>query len=229
MILTSNYTPPNDGSFNRRFISIHFPKEEKKEIEEQEEFKNKFNENKDSLSVLGDFSARHVVDNPSLLMNKKWADIAKDILVHFYEFAKIPIPGWIDLFEEQKDAVDESSENAHFDLRAFLLDTVNNAYARNKRFDQSEIEPNIHSRLQYCLTNNLISFLSESKDHTLIITHDIMTRLREKNGIENITSLKDVGSQIGFNSTSKYINGKKMRVLEGRREVFNNFIDLGMN
>ena len=81
----------------------------------------------------------------------------------------------------------------------------------------------------YCLTNKLISFLSESKDHTLIITHDIMTRLREKNGIENITSLKDIGSQIGFNSTSKYINGKKMRVLEGRREVFNNFIDPGMN
>jgi hypothetical protein len=56
-----------------------------------------------------------------------------------------------------------------------------------------------------------------------------MTRLREENGIENITSLKDVGSQIGFNSTSKYINGKKMSVLEGKRDVFNNFIDPEMN
>ncbi len=35
MILTSNYAPPNDGSYNRRFFSIHFSEEEKKESEEQ--------------------------------------------------------------------------------------------------------------------------------------------------------------------------------------------------
>ena len=181
--------------------------------------------NKRCLSVLSDFAASYILDNPSKLLDSNWNNLAEEILCHFYELVEYPKPDWIEYFEEQRDAIDESSEKTHFDLRAFLLNTINDAYARNKRFDHSEIEPKIYSKLHYCLTNNLISFLSESKDHTIIITQDIMTRLREKNGIENLTSLKDVGSQIGFKYTNKNINGKKMRVLEGRREVFNNFIE----
>jgi hypothetical protein len=64
-----------------------------------------------------------------------------------------------------------------------------------------------------------------SKDDTLIITRDIMTRLREKNSIENIASLKDVGSQINFIYTYRYLNRRRMRVLEGKREDFNSFIN----
>jgi hypothetical protein len=229
LILTSNHAPPNDGSFNRRLTSIHFPEEEKKDAEEQATFNKLLENNKRYLSVLGDFAASYILDNPSKLLDSNWNDLAEEILCHFYELVGAPKPDWIEYFEEQRDAIDESSEKTHFDLRAFLLNSINDVYARNKRFDHSDIEPSICSKLDYCLGKGLISFLSESKDHTIIITHDIMTRLRERNGIENLTSLKDVGSQIGFNSTSKYIDGKKMRVLEGKRDVLNNFIDPDMN
>ena len=68
-----------------------------------------------------------------------------------------------------------------------------------------------------------------SKDNTLIITHDIMTRLREHHSIENISILKDVGSQIEFKYVNKDVNDKKSRVLEGRSDVFNSFIDPEMH
>jgi hypothetical protein len=228
MILTSNYSPPNDGAFNRRFISIPFPIEEKKEIEEQAEFKNKFNEYKDSLSVLGDFTARHIIDNPSLLTTKKWTDIAKDILVHFYDFAKVSIPDWIDLFEEQRDVIDESSEKTHYDLRSFLLNTINDIWIRHKKLDHSEPDPNVISKLDFCLDQGLISFLSKSKDNALIITHDIITQIKKNGAIENITSLRDIGDSIGFEYVSRYVNSKKMRVLEGARNVFVEFVDSWM-
>jgi len=228
MILTSNYTPPNDGSFNRRFISVHFPEEEKKANEEQEEFKKKFNENKKSLSVLGDFCVRHIIDNPSMLTNKRWIDIAKDILGHFYEFAKVPLPEWIDLFEEQRDSIDEITEKTLFELRAFFIDTINDEWARHKKFDDSETDPDIFSKFDFCLEKRLIPFLSKTKDNTLIITHDIMTQLKEKHSIENITTLKDIGYQIGFKYANKAVYGKKMRVLEGEIKDFNKFIDADM-
>jgi hypothetical protein len=225
LILTSNYAPPNDGSFNRRLTNIHFPEEEKKDAEETATFNKLLEKNKRYLSVLGDFATSYIIDNPSKLLDSTWQDLAKEILCRFYELMGSTNPDWIENFEEQRDAIDESSEKTHFDLRAFLLNTINDTYTRNKRFDHSEIEPDVYSKLDYCLRNNLISFLSMSKDDTLIITRDIMTRLREKNSIENIASLKDVGSQINFIYTYRYLDRRKMRVLEGKREDFNSFIN----
>jgi Bifunctional DNA primase/polymerase, N-terminal len=124
MILTSNYTPPSDGSYNRRFVSIHFSEEEKKDAEEQEVFKKLLNENKNCISILGDFTTSYIRDNPSILLNKKWPDIAREILVHFYKLVNIPIPEWIELFEEQRDAIDESSEKTIFELRSFFMNKI---------------------------------------------------------------------------------------------------------
>ena len=55
MIFTSNFAPPTDGAYNRRFISLHLTEEEKKERKEQDEFKKYFDDSKvkNSLSMLG--------------------------------------------------------------------------------------------------------------------------------------------------------------------------------
>lgn len=102
MILTSNYAPPNDGSYNRRFVSIHFSEDEKKETNEQEKFKKEFDSNKHSLSILGDYALCYILKDPSMLVSKKWYESAKEILTSFYDFAGMPIPGWIDRFVEQR-------------------------------------------------------------------------------------------------------------------------------
>jgi hypothetical protein len=230
MILTSNYTPPSDGSYNRRFVSIHFSEEEKKDAEEQKVFKKLFNENKKCITILGDFTASYIRDNPSILLDKKWPDIAREILAHFYKLVNIPVPEWIDLFEEQRDAIDESSEKTQCELRSFFMNKINHVYASNKKFDSTDakIDVDIYSKLNYCIEKKLIPFLSEQQEKTLIITVDIMKELKSNQSIENLTSLKDVGMLLGFKYASKYVNGKKMRVLEGTRESLIKFIDSEM-
>jgi hypothetical protein len=225
MMLTCNYAPPSDGSYNRRFISIHFPEGEKKEIEDQVEFNRSLSENKRCLSVLGNFAAQHITDNPLILIRKEWQDIALDVLVEFYRYAGCQTPEWIDYLEEQRDAIDESSEKTHFELRAFLISKINDAYSRNCRPDYTGAEIDILLKLDHCLKNRLVPFISEAAENTLLITQDIMEELRRSNqGIENLTGLKDVGAQFGFTHVNKYINRRKMRVLEGKKERLLEFI-----
>jgi hypothetical protein len=226
MILTSNYSPPNDGAHNRRFLSIHLSEEEKKEIEEQEAFKKLLDENKNCISILGDFTASYIRDHPSILLDKAWNDIAKEILVHFYDFVDIPVPEWIEYLEEQRDAIDESSEKTLFELRSFLMNRINDVYVKHRKFESTiDTDTYISSKLGHCVKYNLIPFLSEKEENILIITVDIMRELRLNQGIENITSLKDVGSLLAFEYANRYVNGKKMRVLEGTKESIIKFID----
>jgi DNA-binding transcriptional regulator WhiA len=53
-----------------------------------------------------------------------------------------------------------------------------------------------------------------------------MRELRLNHSIENLTSLKDVGSLLDFEYTNRYINGRKRRLLEGTKENFIKFIDV---
>lgn len=228
MIFTSNHQPINDSGYNRRMESIHFSKNEKKEEEEQQQFKKLFEENRKYLSVLGNFAASYIADNPKVLLEISWREISKDMLRRFYQFAEKDIPKWIEYFEEQRDAVDESTEMTHFDLRAFLLNKINETFSRYSRFDGDQNMDNISltltSKLKYCLQNKLISFFHEINDDNILITVDIMKELKKGN-LENVTSLKDIGILLNFKYNNKSFNGKKMRVLEGKLDNLVNFLE----
>ena len=101
-------------------MSIHFPEEEKKEKEEQEKFKRLMTENRDCLSILGDFAACYITSNPSTLLTKEWIEISIDILTSFWRSVDMKRPSWIDYFEEQRDAIDESSQKTVFELKSLF-------------------------------------------------------------------------------------------------------------
>ncbi len=224
MIFTLNHPQPSDGARNRRFISIHFTEEEKKEPDKQKEFEIQFERARNSLAVLGDFAASCIRDNPSVLLNKEWNDIAIEILEKFYKLVdtQAQAPDWIYLLEEQRDAIEESSNNTMLELRAFLIDKINNAYSRLGKYQDMELD--IISKLDYCTDKNLIPFLSRPNDNTLMITKDIMSDIKLNRNIENITGLDSLGLLIGFEYVSKYVNKKKVRVLWGNRIDFIDFI-----
>jgi hypothetical protein len=52
-----------------------------------------------------------------------------------------------------------------------------------------------------------------------------MDEIKRGDKIENVTSLKDIGTQLGFEYVNKYINNKKMRVLEGAHSNLLKFIN----
>lgn len=230
MILTSNYQPINDSGYNRRMILIHFSRDEKKVESEQILFNELFEKNKTYLKVLGDFTALYIQENKNELLEKPWVEVSKNILKKFYLYAEMEAPEWIEFFEEQKDAVDESTEKTHFGLRAFMIDRINETFTRHIRSLDAEtksslIMNDIRSKIEFSLKNNLISFLHSSDYDTIVITVDIMAELKN-NELENLTSLKDVGSLLDFKYVNKNFNGKKMRVLEGSLKKLVNFIEL---
>jgi len=222
LILTSNYAPNNDGGLGRRFISIHFPKDEKKEVEEENKFKILLQDKKQYLKVLGDFGMQYISKDPLVLSKEDWKEITKRILIEFYQYADKEVPEWIEYFIEQRDAIDESNEKIQSALRAFFRNKINDVYSRNKDLNSSI--SGLNDKLEYCLKNELISFLQDMRGN-IIVTHDIMDEIKRGDRIENITSLKDIGSQVDFEYVSKYINNKKMRVLEGTRSKLLKFIN----
>jgi hypothetical protein len=155
---------------------------------------------------------QYVSKDHSIFLKNDWKDITKRILTEFYQYADKEAPEWIDYFIEQRDAIDESNEKTMFTLRSFLVTKINEIYSRHGGTDN--MADNLSERLEYCLHNELISFLHDMKDN-IIITHAIIDEINIKNRIENITSLKDIGLHLGLEYTSRYINNKKMRVLCG--------------
>lgn len=230
LILTSNYSPPNDGSLSRRFTSIHFSKDEKKESDEQLSFGKIMEENRKYLPVLGKFTEQYIDKDPSVLFRRDWKDIAKKTLIDFYQFADLEKPEWIDYFIEQKDAIDESNEKTMFALRAFLVDRINSAFSRNSRNDNNF--NGLKEKLEYCLDYNLVPFLhritskGRVKENTIIITHDILDEMNKSwTKIENITTLKDIGLQLGLEHGGKYLNDKKTKVVFGPQSKLVKFIN----
>jgi hypothetical protein len=224
LILTSNFAPNNDGGFGRRFISIHFPKDEKKEADEEENFKKLLQEKKQYLKVLGDFTMQYICKDPSIFSKNDWKEIAMKILIEFYQYAGKEVPEWVKYFIEQKDAVDESNEKTMFALRAFFVAKINSAYSSNTK--NSTIYTTITEKLEYCVNYHLIPFLhrttirggsgNEGRCDTIVITHDILDEINSgRNNIENITALKDIAVQLGFTYDGKYLNGKKTKVVFG--------------
>lgn len=227
-IFTSNLPPVSDAGYNRRFVSINFPENEKKDSE-QEEFGSLLEENKKYLSVLGDYAANFIKENPKILTEKEWNDIAVEVLESFYKFAEKPRPHWIDFIEEQRDPIDESTERTVFELRAFFIDRINEDYARNYKSHPTLVDPylnnDIFTKLNFLLRNKVVSFLHEISNHEIIITIDILKELRKNQNIENITTLKDVGNLIDFKYGFRYVHGRKMRVLIGDRTSLVGFLD----
>lgn len=120
-------------------------------------------------------------------------------------------------------------EKTHFELRGFFVNKINDAYNKNIRIDNRACtysDVDIRQKFKYSMKNKLLSFISEIKESSMMVSVDIMKELRMLAGIENITGLKDIGFQIGFNYQNIRVNGKRMRVLVGKKEDFMSFVDM---
>lgn len=226
-ILTSNYSPPSDPAYSRRVLSIHFPREELHDQKEAEEFKKWLSERIDVLGVLGDFVAKYLMENPDILKTKQWEDLAKVILAEFYKTGGIEGPKWLDNFIEQK-SIEESSDETHFELRAFFMETITNTYSRHIKTltpNQSQdivLDVSFASRLNFCLNNELIPFLhqhiNKRNETEIAITADIFVELKKRK-IQNITHLRDLANELGFEYCQRRLGGIQTKVVCGERQI----------
>jgi hypothetical protein len=230
-ILTANYSPPSDPAYRRRVLLIHFTKEELHNDKEANEFKQWLYERIDVLGILGDFAAKYVIDNPDVLITKQWEDIAKVILIEFYKTAGKEAPSWLNYLIEQK-VIEESSEETHFELRAFFMDIITNTYSKHIRTltanQDTILDLSFASRLNFCLDNELIPFLHQhvnrKNELEIAITADVFTELKKRK-IENITHLRDLSTELGFEYCQRKLGGIQTKVVCGQRNKFIEFLE----
>ena len=245
MFLTSNSKPPEDSGYRSRNILIQHTKDDVHERGQKEavEFEKWLESKLNILGVLGDFIARYAIVKPA---NQKKAYFSQTNPTKIWLRRLLPNstslwvkskPEWLDRVFEQRSIVEENTEWTYFEVRGFLMNHITEAYSRHIRTLYKEQDPGIvidfHTRLNFCMTNKLISFLHvhTKKDGTeeVVITHDILNELTKKLvHIEGITTLEDLGKEIpGFDYCQRKLgpNNKNTKVLAGKRGDFVDFLE----
>ena len=243
LFFTSNPRPPDDSGYRSKTTIIHHSKDEVHERGEKEalEFEKWLEPKYDILGVLGDFIVRYAIikpENPeqSILFSKfSYDDMAKEIITEFYRLADKDKPEWLDRLYEQRSIIEENTERAYFEIRAFLMNQISDAYTRHIRTMYKDHDPEIiiefQKRLDFCLQNKLIPYLHEHnrKDGVkeIRITHDILTELHRKiDHLEGVTTMQDLAKEL---PDFQYINGKigpkSGWVLAGKRQDFIAFLE----
>ena len=91
-IMTSNHSLPTDPALRRRFMKLHYPKQDKPTKEEIKEFESFLKPGWNILGMLGDFTISFLLQNQEIIINDEndWRIIAKMVLAEFHKAA-----GWI--------------------------------------------------------------------------------------------------------------------------------------
>jgi hypothetical protein len=228
LMLTGNPAPPVDPAYKIRVIPMEFYKEYDTSDEEKEEFNEWFytQENIEKLGVIGDVSAKLIMENPELLRKSSWSDLGKYILERLYMSVNKPIPEWTNLLEKP-NIIEQSAESTYFELRGFFNRVIIDNYRKDpiiERDSDGRIIYNdkigLEQKLNQCVTKKLIEYLHQRDDGTIIITHDIIQEL-QRNKITNVTTMQSLAEEIpGFVYKNMKVNGKVMRVVSGSYDDF---------
>jgi hypothetical protein len=229
--------------YRSKTIIVHHSKDEVHERGEKEavEFEKWLESKLDILGVLGDFIARYAIlkpENPkqSILFSKiSYYEIAKEIITEFYRLAGRVKPEWLDRIYEQRSIIEENTERAYFEIRAFLMNQISDAYTRHIRTMYKDHDPEniieFLKRLDFCLQNKLIPYLHQHKRkdgvYEVRITHDILTELHRKiDHLEGVTTMQDLAKELpGFQYINGKIGPKSGWVLAGKRQDFIAFLE----
>ncbi len=212
LILTSNKVLPKDDALLRRLIVLHFSFGEQIPQNKASEFQKDVKPKLIKLKAIGQFIARKVVENPSLL-NADWRETAKNLLAMAYKEAGLEPPKWIELEAESK-TLEELSEEVKEIVRERMLQRINNEYNRfvgrvvvdagNTINSLERTQADFKTRVQTVLSNNLIpwAMVKEKKVH---INTGVLDELKDL----PITSLKALAELLGWEHKDISLRMKK--------------------
>jgi hypothetical protein len=231
IIFTSNDPPPQDPAFQVRVLPIHFTKNYATTAAQKKAFEIWFyTETRiDTLGVLGDFIAKYIIlPNPEIL-KKDWLELSKYILTEFYKSVGKKPSKWFDIISKE-DVVEQSIEDAYFQLRGFFVNTIMDHYRKDFKIDPTETPKEIEEKLLNCLQFNTMPFMSLHSNQKgiaeIIITHNIIPELLKHN-IESVTSMDALATELpGFRRGPKKVNGKTMKVVYGPYDDFKKFLNI---
>jgi hypothetical protein len=121
--------------------------------------------------------------------------------------------------------------------RILNVETITNTYSRHIKAltpNQSQdivLDISFASRLNFCLDNDLIPFLhqhiNKRNETEIAITADIFVELKKRK-IQNITHLRDLANELGFEYCQRRLGGIQTKVVCGERRRFIEFLEGNM-
>lgn len=235
--MTSNHSLPADPALRRRFLNFHYPKEDKPTIEEIKEFQSFFKPNWNLLGILGDFTINYLLQHQEIIINGEndWRSIAKIVLMEFHKTIGLNMPEWIDMISDGNRFEDAEIEEEEI-IRGFFKKKINDTFSKNYKSivpweDQKDyfcISKNktIESRLNFCLDNQLISFMcrNNANSNEIRITKDILKEFRDAD-INSIQHFTDLARLMNAEYKMVKIDGESVRAINVPIAKLINFID----
>ena len=237
-IMTSNHSLPADPALRRRFVNFHYPKEDKPTKEEIKEFESFLKPGWNILGMLGDFTISFLLQNQEIIIDDKndWCSIAKIVLKEFHKVAGLDLPDWIEMVSDGNDFEDAVIEEEEI-IRGFFMKKINDTFAKNYKSmvswedqkDDSCINKNktMESRLNFCLDNQLFSFMRrKNTNHSeILITKDILKEFNDAD-ISSIQTFTDLARLMGADYKPTKIDGKPVRAINVPVAKLINFIEI---
>ncbi len=237
-IMTSNHSLPADSALSRRFLNFHYPKEDKPTKEEIKEFESFLKPGWNILGILGDFTINYLLQHQEIIIGDEydWRGIAKIVITKFHEAADLSSPDWIDMLSDGNQFEDAQAEEEEI-IRGFFKKKINDTFSRyyksivpwEDQKDDSSINKNklMESRLNFCLDNQLISFMRRNNTNTseIRITKDVLKEFRDAD-INSIQHFTDLARLLNGEYKTTKIDGESVRAINVQVTKLINFIDI---
>ena len=183
------------------------------------------------MTIVDNFVANYILNNQNLILQdkKNWKELSILILSQMYKEIEKEIPQWVNNIIENEAQLEDSKNDLDLILRGFLIHKINDLYSKyHKSIDPDSCvygtNQSFEFRLNFCLDNHLVPFLSINKNNEIIITSDLIQELKV-NRINIISSLQEVSVMIeGFEYGQKKIGKKNVKAAYGNKREFLEFL-----
>jgi hypothetical protein len=187
------------------------------------------------LGILGDFTINYLLLHQEIIIDDKndWYSIAKIVLREFYKAGGMNLPAWIDIISdgnqfEEAEVEEEEIIRGYFKRK--IIDTFSRNYRTLVAWEDQKIDSAsnkymlMNERLNFCLDNQLISYLRRKNSEEIFITIDILKELRDID-ISSIQSFTDLARLLGGNIKPAKVDRTTARPIIISIAKFIEFID----
>ena len=247
VLFTANQYLPEDDALLRRMYVLSFSYSQRKTEHEKKMFEEKFHIDTPSISplkklnVLGRFALRHLLSNPSKLLDD-WREVADEIVSLFYDMVGSEVPLWLSEWAESEN-LEDFDDNQREEIRSFFVSQFNQVsktmpiiddYGNKKSTldiegastadDFEDINWNIinNRRLTWALPH-----ISAHETRYVCLTQSLRKALSSE--VEFCSDLKSIGELLGWDyKNNKFSNGKQSKVIKVKFDDFMEFMYPGI-
>ena len=244
ILFTANQYLPEDDALIRRLYVLSFTYSQRKSEHDRKMFEEAFhidtpiNSPLQDLKYLGRFALRHLLADPSKLLDD-WKLTADEIIKSFFDEVDEEVPKWLTLWAES-ESLDDFDDSQREDLRNFFVNEFNKA--RKKVIVQDDMgvtkddtlymdeasTKDDFSSINWNIINNrmftwAIPHVSRNGTPYVCLTQGLRKSIASE--VNFCSDLKSIAELLGWEyKNNKFSNGKQMKVIKVRFEEFMEFM-----